>query len=157
MLTFLGVLLILLHIEGEGSEHLRTTHHQLGAFVVVLLAVHVLWANKRPHAPAAGETAADIPGRNLWENAHRIVATVLLLGSAWQVRGHSFAVERCGPHIAISPAMLRSSDHCSAAGLWQFQSGHAIQHSEGNSQIAKQFGLYAKDPCQVHSLSNPCC
>ena len=30
--------------------------------------------------------------------------------SAAQVREHSFAAERCGPHVVTSPATLRSSD-----------------------------------------------
>ena len=34
---------------------------------------------------------------------------------AAQVREHSSAVELCGPHVAISPAMLRSSNAQSAA------------------------------------------
>jgi len=31
-------------------------------------------------------------------------------GTTAQVREHSSAVERCGPHVAISPAMVRSSN-----------------------------------------------
>ena len=32
------------------------------------------------------------------------------MGAMRQVREHSSAVERCGPHVAIYPALLRSSN-----------------------------------------------
>ena len=45
-----------------------------------------------------------------WANVRLDASTVALYAATLQVREHSSAVERCGPHVAISPAMLRSSN-----------------------------------------------
>ena len=42
-----------------------------------------------------------------WLTAAEAVGNMIL---ALKVREHSSAVERCGPHVAISPAVLRSSN-----------------------------------------------
>ena len=52
---------------------------------------------KRDTAP---EAQADEPATTFTESAKH----------ALQAREQSSAVERCGPHVALSPAMLRSSN-----------------------------------------------
>ena len=47
-----------------------------------------------------------------------------------QVREHSSAVERCGPHVAIFPVMLRSSDRGDVGAHYHQLLAHALHLPE---------------------------
>ena len=49
---------------------------------------------------------------------------------AEQVREHSSAVERCGPHVAIFPVMLRSSDRGDVGAHYHQLLAHALHLPE---------------------------
>ena len=61
-------------------------------------------------AQCSDTAGAGDPERREEEIQAAITRALAQLPDFEEVRGHSSAVERCGPHVDISPAMLRSSN-----------------------------------------------
>jgi len=68
-------------------------------------------SNDGEHPPAVAALLASSPDKGVISASAILAAHRGHKGEdITQVREHSSAVERCGPHVASSPIMLRSSD-----------------------------------------------
>ena len=92
--TIIGLALSVYGTKDKGVDHFSYDHAKIGLSIVILVALHVVWAVRRPHLPHAKggdddeEEQARLDDeqkskiRVVWEYGHRIVGLVTL-ALAW--------------------------------------------------------------------------